>query len=306
MKKVIAVTIILLLFVVVFAGCSGGGGTTPKTSKVNVSVTDEGGKAISGVKLSMGDYSGTTDSSGKYAFNDVKSGSYTIKASKEGYEDVSSDVTVGEGESKTVNLTLKEEVVAEEIKDYSQIKSYKVTFEVKSASGKGDQKIEILQDDYGKKQHMTVMDLKTGETQFEMYIDGDKAKIRSDDTWTEMPASQVSSISGGFLAIVDTMAVNVRNSYNTSVKTLTGSASYSISRVGSETVNDYPAVKYLMKANVTSQGEQTISQVELWVISSGTYKNYPTRMVISVTNKGETDMVTFNVSDFGKVVISGI
>jgi hypothetical protein len=306
MKKVIAVTIILLLFVAVFAGCSGGGSTTPKMSKVNISVADEGGKAVSGVNLSMGDYSGTTDSSGKYTFNDVKSGSYTVKALKEGYEDVSTDVTVGEGESKTVNLTLKEEVVTEEIKDYSQIKSYKLTFEVKSSSDKGDQKIEILQDDYGKKQHMTVVDLKTGETQFEMYIDGEKAKIRSDDTWMEMPASQVSSISGGFIAIVDTMAVGVRTSYNTSVKTSAGSASYSISRVGSETVNDYPTIKYLMKANVTSEGEQTISQAEIWVISSGSYKNYPTRMVISVTNKGETDTVTFNVSDFGKVVISGI
>jgi len=305
MKKIVVMGIILLLFVGVFVGCSGGGGTTTKMSKVDVSVADDSGNTLSGVSLTIGSYSGTTDSSGKYTFTDVKSGSYTLKAIKDGYKDASTDVTVGEGESKTVNLALNKKAVAEEIKDYSKLKGYKATIEVKSSSGTGNQKIEILQDDYGKKQHITVIDSKTGENQFELYLDGDKAKIRSDDTWVEMSDEQVKGITQGFLAFVDAAVTGVRAGYNASVKTLEGSASYSINEVGSETVNDYPAIKYLMKAMATSVGEQTIPEAEVWVISSGSYKNYPTRMIISVINKGETDTMTVNSLDFDKVTISG-
>lgn len=306
MKKIVVMGIILLLIAGFFVGCSkGGGGTQPKTSQVNVSVADDSGNTLSGVSLTIGSYSGTTDSSGKYTFTDVKSGSYTVKAIKDGYKDASTDVTVGEGESKTVNLALNKKAVAEEIKDYSRLKSYKATIEVKNSSGTGDQKIEILQDDYGKKQHITVIDSKTGENQFELYLDGDKAKIRSDDTWVEMSAEQVKGITQGFLTFIDATVTGVRAGYNASVKTLEGSASYSINKVGSETVNDYPTIKYLMKSMATSVGEQTIAQAEVWIIGSGSYKNYSTRMIISVINKGETDTMTVNISDFDKVTISG-
>jgi len=304
MKKIVVTGIILLLFVGVFVGCSGGGGTQPKTSQVNVSVVDDSGNALSGVSVKMGSYSGTTDNGGKYTFSNVNSGSYTIEASKDGYDSATTDMTVGEGETKAANLTLKTTVTAEEISNFSNLNSYKEVIETQSSDGT-HQEIEILMAQKGKQQKITVTDLKTGEIQFALYIDGDKAKIKSDDTWVDIPFSQVSGMSAGFLNFAQSMVTGVQDSYNVAVRTPSGSASYSIERAGSETINGYPTIKYVMKGKTISGAQQAIAEADVWTISSGTYKNYSTRMIISVINKGETDTMTVNVSDFDKVTISG-
>jgi hypothetical protein len=101
------------------------------------------------------------------------------------------------------------------------------------------------------------------------------------------------------------MVTGVQDSYNVAVRAPSGSASYSIERAGSETINGYPTIKYVMKGKTTSGAQQAIAEADVWTISNGTYKNYSTRMIISVINKGETDTMTVNVSDFDKVIISG-
>jgi hypothetical protein len=303
MKKIIIVSFVLVLILGIFVGCSGGGGTQPKTAQVNVSVVDDGGTPVSGASLTMGSYSGTTDNSGKYTFSDVTSGTYTIDAVKEGYDDSSSDISVDEGETKNVNLVMAKQAAAAEMKDYSKLKSYKAVIESVSSSGTS-QKIEMLQDEYGSKQHITVTDLKTGEVQFELYLEGDKAKMRSDDTWTDMPAAQASGITQGLLTFIESMVSGVTNSYNVAVTTPQGSANYSVSKEGTATVNGYATVKYLMKAKATSGAGETIAQAEIWIISGGAYKDYATRMIMNITNNGKTDTLTVDASDFGNVVVT--
>jgi hypothetical protein len=305
MKKIVIATVILLLIVGFFAGCSkGGGGTQPKTSQVNVSVVDDSGNALSGVSVKMGSYSGTTNNGGKYTFSNVNSGSYTIEASKDGYDSATTDMTVGEGETKAANLTLKTTVTAEEISNFSNLNSYKEVIETQSSDGT-HQEIEILMAQKGKQQKITVTDLKTGEIQFALYIDGDKAKIKSDDTWVDIPFSQVSGMSAGFLNFAQSMVTGVQDLYNVAVRTPSGSASYSIERAGSETINGYPTIKYVMKRKTTSGAQQAIAEADVWTISSGTYKNYATRMIITINSNGKVDTMRVDVSDLNNVVISG-
>lgn len=303
MKKIIIVSFVLVLILGIFVGCSGGGETQPKTAQVNVSVVDNDGTPVSGASLTMGSYSGTTDSSGKYTFSNVTSGIYTVDATKEGYDDSSSDISVDEGKTKNVNLVMAKQAAVEKMKDYSKLKSYKAVIESVSSSSTS-QKIEILQDEYRSKQHITVMDLETGEVQFELYLEGDKAKVRSDDTWTDMPAAQASGITQGLLTFIESMVSGVTNSYNVAVTTPQGSANYSVSKEGTATVNGYTTVKYLMKAKATSGAGETIAQADIWIISSGAYKDYATRMIMNITNNGKTDTLTVDASDFGNVVVT--
>jgi hypothetical protein len=157
----------------------------------------------------------------------------------------------------------------------------------------------------GKQQKITVTDLKTGEIQFALYIDGDKAKIKSDDTWVDIPFSQVSGMSAGFLNFAQSMVTGVQDSYNVAVRTPSGSASYSIERAGSETINSYSTIKYVMKGKTTSGVQQAIAEADVWTISSGTYKNYATRMIITINSNGKVDTMRVDVSDLNNVVISG-
>jgi len=294
MKKIIVLALAIVLLAGLFVGCGGGGETQPKTSAVTVSVFNEGGNALSGVSLTMGDYSGKTEDNGKYVFNDVESASYTIQASKDGHEDESEDIVVSEGENKTVSLTLKEvEEEAEELKNYSTEKSYRAVMEGQSSS-EGINKIIIEHDNYGSSQHLTIYD--EDEKEFEMYIVDDKAKMLMDGNWVDVPFEQVQVMSTGYLNLFEGMTSGAAESYNIAITN--PNFSYGVERIGRETVNGYSTTKYHMFSKITSEEETGTS--DIWIINSGPYKEHATRMVITMKSSGEEETMTINITDFGK------
>ncbi len=297
MKKIIVLALAIVLLAGLSVGCGGGGETQPKTSTITVSVFDEGGSALSGVFLVMGDHSGETGDSGKCIFDDVESASYTIYASKDGYEDESESIAVSAGESKTVSLTLKKvEETAETLKNYSTEKSYKLELEGKSGSGKIS-KIIILYDDYGKSQYLATYE--GDKKEFELYIVDDKAKVSTDGEWMDIPFESVEMLAATYRGLVEYTWKGVEESYNKSV-TIPG-FSYTVEEVGRETVNGYPATKYHMSVIATSEeGKKMESSSDVWIINSGPYKGYPTRIVATTKSGDETVTTTMNISDFGK------
>lgn len=74
-------------------------------AKLLVSVKDEDGSFIQGVKISTGNKTVLTDSYGK-AKIELKPGDYRIFMEKEGYETVEKEVTLEDGEEKTLEITL--------------------------------------------------------------------------------------------------------------------------------------------------------------------------------------------------------
>ncbi|MEA3314179.1 MAG: carboxypeptidase regulatory-like domain-containing protein [Caldisericota bacterium] len=295
MKKIIVLVLAIVLLAGLFVGCSGGGETQPKTSTITVSVFDEDGNTLSDVSLTMGDYSGETGDSGKYMFNDVESASYTIRASKDGHEDESEDIVVSAGENKTVLLTLKKvEEEAEELKNYSSEKSYRAVMEGQLSPG-GINRIIIEHDNYGNSQHLTIYD--EDEKEFEMYIVDDKAKTLMDNEWMDVPLEQVQvMLSTGYLNLPEAMASGAAESYNTAITT--PDFSYGVEKIGRETVNGYPTTKYHMFSKITSEEETGTS--DIWIINSGSYKGYATRMVVTIKSSGEEETFTINITDLGK------
>ncbi len=294
MKKIIVLALAIVLLAGLFVGCGGGGEVQPKTSTVTVSVLDGDGNALSGVNLTMGDRSGETEDNGEYMFNDVESASYTIQVSKDGYEGESEDIVVSAGENKTVSLTLqKAEEEAEELKNYSTEKSYRAVMEGRSSSG-GINRIIIEHDNYGNSQHLTIYD--EGEKEFEMYIVDDKAKMLMDNEWMDVPFEQVQAMSTGYLNLLAGMASGAAESYNIAISN--PDFSYGVEMIGRETVNGYSAIKYHMFSKITSEEETGTS--DIWIINSGSYKGYATRMIITIKSSGEEETMTINITDFGK------
>ncbi|MBE6526548.1 MAG: hypothetical protein E7Z63_02100 [Thermoplasmata archaeon] len=82
------------------------GAPVPTTSTVSGKVTGQYGAALSGVAVTLGTLSTTTDSTGSYTFTDVAGGSYTLTAKKDGYEDYSLDIFVNEGVDTTKNIAM--------------------------------------------------------------------------------------------------------------------------------------------------------------------------------------------------------
>jgi len=302
MKRIVIFAVIIMLIGGLLAGCGGGTNPTspkPKTSNVTVTVKDETGNPISSVSLTMGDYSGKTGNDGKYVFNDVKPGDYTVEATKEGYEDGSEDITVTAGEDKNITLTLKKVQQAEELKDYSTVKSYKVVIEVKSNNSNEIDRVIVVRDNYGKSEDVTAYE--NNKKKFELCKVGDKAKILSEGYWIEVPADQIGSLTSAYLDPFTGMVDIVRSRYNEWVKTPNGSASYSVKRVGRETVNGYSTTKYHFSGKVSSEGEKLVGEADIWIINKGPYKGYMTRMVAtSSSSEGGKATYTINATDFGK------
>ena len=74
------------------------------------SVTDaEDGSPVAGAAVSDGTRTATTDASGKYTIADVPAGSYEVTASKEGYQSLTSSVTVISGVTSVMNFSLDQE-----------------------------------------------------------------------------------------------------------------------------------------------------------------------------------------------------
>ena len=77
------------------------------------SVTDaEDGSPIVGAAVTDGTRATTTDEAGAYAIVDVPPGTYQVTASKEGYESLTSTVTVVSGATSMVNFSLNEKAPA--------------------------------------------------------------------------------------------------------------------------------------------------------------------------------------------------
>jgi thermitase len=75
------------------------------------SVTDgEDGSPIVGAAVTDGTRTAITDASGKYSLTDVPPGSYEVTASKEGYESITSSVTVTSGATSEMNFSLNQKV----------------------------------------------------------------------------------------------------------------------------------------------------------------------------------------------------
>lgn len=82
------------------------------TGKINVTVTDEDGKAVANADVSVYDkgepYEGTTGTAGGCTIKNVPYGDYTIEAVAEGYDFTVEQITVNQSEqSKTLVLKSK-------------------------------------------------------------------------------------------------------------------------------------------------------------------------------------------------------
>ncbi len=304
MKKITVLLLAIALSMFVFAGCGGGGSHSPapqpkpKTGSVTITVKDADGNALSGVSVSMGALSGTTDGSGKYTFKDAKPGNYTLKVSKDGYEDAEKDIVLKEGDSLSVTLVMKKKAVPEEMKDYSKVKSYKLVMEMTSGNNKSG-KFILIRDDSGKKQHLIVYN-PDGEKEAEIYVVGDKAKIFSGGKWMEVPASQIGMLSDQYLGFASSLIKELRKNYNEYIKTPVGSISYGIKRIGEESVNGYSCTKYRFKGKENTSSGSTSGTADIWIINSGPYKGYATRIVMTSDTNGKTETWTINFTDFGK------
>ncbi|EHR78314.1 hypothetical protein OCC_11779 [Thermococcus litoralis DSM 5473] len=74
-------------------------------AKVSVTVKDEEGNFVKKAKIIIGNKTAFTDSYGK-ANMELKPGEYKVLIEKEGYETVEEDVTLEDGEEKTLEITL--------------------------------------------------------------------------------------------------------------------------------------------------------------------------------------------------------
>lgn len=304
MKKIILFTLISILFLSVSLFACG-----KKVIKndINVFVSDSKNNPLNDVNLTLDGKTGKTDNNGNYTFKQVEEGTYTLKASKDGYEEGSENILVSEGKTQLIKIVLKEKVVFEEVKNYSELKSFKMVIEYKEPTSNINQKIEIIREDFGKKEYMKVVDLKTGKTQTEMVMDENKAKIRYEEKeWFELPRSEVGSLTESFSSFAKDLVDNATKDFNENIKTPEGSFSYSIDKIGSESINNYSTTKYLMKGKTKVENEQFELEAYIWVINSGEYKNYPTKINYTLHLKDKDMVYTINILEYGKAKVPEI
>ncbi len=301
-KKSVVIILALFLLLMVFSGCGGGQGShgaqnNPATAQLTVIVQDESGNPVEGLKVSIGDKSLFTDSSGKAIFNALNPGDYTITVEKDGYSSESPDVSLKGGDKKEITISIEKEEAASSIKDITNLKSYKLVFEIKN-SDRENSKIVIYQDDFGKKQHIIVMG-NNGKPELEIYIVGDKAKAKTDDEkWMEIPSSTVSALASSTLGFAENLLKDTITSYNVAVKS--GKAEYVVKKLGTETVNGYPTTKYHVVIADQVNGETGSIEGYIWVINSGPYKDYAARMDIRFKSGTEEEGFVVNLTDIGK------
>lgn len=106
MKKVSLTLILVTIFCLVFAGLAmakGGGGTTGTITGIVKDIAT--GAAISGVTISNGSASATTNSSGSFTLT-AAAGSNTLSATATGYQTTWQICTVTANTTTTVNWSL--------------------------------------------------------------------------------------------------------------------------------------------------------------------------------------------------------
>lgn len=300
MKKILLVMVVM--FLLVFAGCTKG---TSKTSNLTVKVVDQDNAVVSSATAKLDGQSGTTDASGKYVFKSLNEGSYSIDVSKEEYQSNTNSVNITGGKDSEITITIarlsSEEI--SELKELSTIKSYAFTFVIKDKDGKKTTTILEEINDFGKKEHLVVID-EEGEVETEYYLVNNKAKIRSGDEWMELTGEEASNMGGIFSSMAETFNSSARGWYNEAVRVPGASATFK--RLGTETANGYPTTKY----EYTITGEKYVGLdyqkivATYWVINSGSYKDYTTRLVMEYTPSQNStapyQMLEFNFTSFGE------
>ncbi|WP_407919061.1 carboxypeptidase regulatory-like domain-containing protein [Caldisericum exile] len=279
-------------------GCSGG--TTSqnqtKTYSLTVQVVDAGDNSpIEGVKVSIDGQSGTTDNSGKVEIKNLSSGTYTIKASKEGYSDNSLEVSITDS-SKTVSISLSKQTLTK-LTDLSKAKSYYYTLKVKEVSGKLQTNIEIYVDDFGNKEKLISYN-PDGKVDMEIYVVGDKGLIKMgggnnmsvDKDTAKGYIENIASIGQSFVS-------SFKDEYDNFVITPSGTLTVKVSK---GTQNGYSTDSVEYTVNI-SGAQYTFAG---WVINSGEYKGFLTRLLIENKTPNlksdEIKTIEINVKDFGK------
>lgn len=280
-----------------------------KTSDIIISVLDENGKPLQDVNITLDGKSGKSDSKGNITFSKLTPGSYNFKATKEGFEDYEDSITLSEGEKKEIKVTLNKKSELEEIKYYSDISSYHVIAEYRDKDAKFDQKIELITEDFGKREYLKVTNLFTGELYSEIFMDEKIAKIRYEEKgeFYEMKREEVGSISDSFHSMVNELVNGVMKDYNEKIKIPQGSLEYSIKKVGTDKVNNYSTTKYEYTGETTYKNEKTKFLYEIWLINSGKYKNFPTKLnAIMSFQDGSMVSYTINIFELGEAKVPKI
>ncbi len=303
MKKLNFLIILILIFsLTIIYGCK----KVEKKGDLTVYVYDNENKPIESANLNLDGKTGKTDSSGKYTFTKLDYGSYTLKISKEGFEDEEEDLTFSEGGKNEIKITLNKKEEFEEIKNYSDIDSFHIIAEYRDKKAKYDQKFEIISENYGKKEYLKSTNLNTGELYAEIFMDEKTAKIRYKEKgeFYEMKREEVGSIAESFYTMVNDLVNGVKEEFNKTIKFPDGSINLSVKKVGTEKVNNYSTMKYEYSGETTYQNEKTKFLYEIWVIDSGKYKNYPTKInAIMSFQDGSMISYTINIFELGEAKV---
>ncbi len=62
---------------------------------------------VEGAEVHLNDHSATTDDQGAFSFNELEAGTYTLTVDHENYETHESEVTLEEGQEKSVEIELE-------------------------------------------------------------------------------------------------------------------------------------------------------------------------------------------------------
>jgi hypothetical protein len=301
MKKLNFLTLITIFILIFSFGC----GKKIIKNDIYVTVLDSENKPLSDVNLTLDGKSGKTDKDGKYKFPQIEEGSYTLKASKDGYEDSTENILVSEGKSQNIKIVLNKKATFEEIKSFSDISSFHLIGEYRTIDAKGDQKVEIISEDNGKREYLKVTDLYTNKLISEMYLDEKVGRIRYEENGNvmELKREELGSITESFKSMTSDLIEGLRGEFNERIKTPEGVVTYSIKKEKEENVNNYSTTKYVYEGETTYQNEKAKFRHEIWVINKGEYKNMVTKINGMIILEEGMYSYTINIFDYGKAKV---
>jgi len=301
MKKLNFLTLITIFILIFSFGC----GKKIIKNDINVTVLDSENKPLNDVNLTLDGKSGKTDKDGKYKFPQIEEGSYTLKASKDGYEDSTENILVSEGKSQNIKIVLNKKATFEEIKSFSDISSFHLIGEYRTIDAKGDQKVEIISEDNGKREYLKVTDLYTNKLISEMYLDEKVGRIRYEENGNvmELKREELGSITESFKSMTSDLIEGLRGEFNERIKTPEGVITYSIKKEKEENVNNYSTTKYVYEGETTYQNEKAKFRHEIWVINKGEYKNMVTKINGMLIVEDGMYSYTINIFDYGKAKV---
>lgn len=303
MKK-LTFLILFTIFILIFSfGC----GKKVIKNDIYVTVLDSENNSLSDVNITLDGKSGKTDKDGKYKFPQIEEGSYILKAIKDGYEDGTENILVSEGKSQYIKIVLNKKASFEEIKSFSDVPSFHLIGEYRTKDAMGDQKVEIISEDFGKREYLKVTDLYSGELFSEMYLDEKVGRIRYEENGDvmELKREEIGSITESFKSMTSDLIDGLRNEFNEKIKTPEGEVSYSIKKEKDEIVNNYSTTKYIYEGETTYQNEKTKFKHEIWIINKGEYKNMVTKINGMMLFEDGMYSYTINIFDYGKAKVKG-